>query len=360
MNKRVLIVGVDLSSNGGIASVVKSHYHACKRGGYPLDLDLLKTNHYQDKGIFYEFLILVKSYFQFLGYLVADRHELIHIHTSANRSFFRKSIFLITAKIFGKKVILHLHSSKFYEFFLTEQPILRRYIKWIFSMSDNLVVLCTDWENKIRSAYPTVEVRKIENPVSFEMLPKKKQVLNTKTLKLLFVGFFIKSKGIEDLLELAKRLKENSIDVCISLAGKGELESYIKAEIDEFELDTHINLLGWVSGKTKHNAYLNADVFILPSYKEGMPMSILEAMAYGIPSISTRIAGIPDIIIEGKNGFLLEPGDINGYYEKITMFVSNPGILYKMQNECLKMVKHYTADMIFTKVYKLYEEFLTV
>jgi len=118
----VLIVGADLTSNGGIASVIKSYYKAYKKGKYNYELFLLKTSHYKDRGVFANILLVISAIIKFIKIISTGNIGLVHIHSSAHRSFYRKSIFVILSRIAGKKVILHLHSSDFYSFFLKKSP----------------------------------------------------------------------------------------------------------------------------------------------------------------------------------------------------------------------------------------------
>ena len=113
-------------------------------------------------------MILVKAVISFLIYTLSGKVDLVHIHTSAKRSFLRKSIFVFLALISRRKIILHLHSSDFYGFFLSENPILRRYIKTVLRRADRVIVLCSDWERKLKSAYKLKNVVRIANPTTLD------------------------------------------------------------------------------------------------------------------------------------------------------------------------------------------------
>lgn len=350
--KNVLIIGTDLTSNGGIASVVKSYFYAYEEANYDYKLYLLKTNYYKDKSKLFEILILFKSFFKALYFGLFKKVRIFHIHSSANFSFYRKSIFVILGKTLGKKVILHLHSSQFYDFFLSKNPI----VKLIIPLCDIVVVLCSDWELKLKDKFPKANIIKIENPHEFDVISEKDSA-NNPVFKLLFVGFFIESKGVKDLMELVKRLKKVlKPSIVLQIAGKGELESYILEEIQKENLQEHCQLIGWISGESKKEAFINADAFILPSYKEGMPISILEAMSYGLPIISTDIAGIPDIVTNKKNGFLCQPGDIDAFYKATTALASDTNLREVISKNNIKRVKFNSKENIFAQVNDLYNK----
>lgn len=351
--KNVLIIGTDLTSNGGIASVVKSYFYAHEEGDFNYQLFLLKTNYYKDKGLLFELLILFKSFFKALYFGIFKSVGVFHIHSSAYFSFYRKSIFVILGKILGKKVILHLHSSQFYDFFLVNNQI----VKLIIPLCDTVVVLCSDWEFKLKSKFKKVNIIKIENSHEFDVISEK-IIVNKSVFNLLFVGFFIESKGIKDLMQLVKRCRKFSKpSIVIQIAGKGELEKYILEEIENENLQDHCQVIGWVSGESKKEAFVNADAFILPSYKEGMPISILEAMSYGLPIISTEIAGIPDIVTNKKNGFLCQPGDIDAFFKATTALASDTNLRGLISKNNIERVKFNSKENIFAQVDELYNKF---
>jgi glycosyltransferase involved in cell wall biosynthesis len=359
-NKNILIIGGDLTSNGGIASVIKAYYSVYSKGNYPFKLFLLKTYYYKDKSQLFELLIFAQSIFRFFRLILTERIKLLHIHSSADISFVRKSIFVLFGRILNKKIILHIHSSKFYDFFMSKNKFLVLCIKFILYRCDLVIVLCNDWEQKLKLKYPNAKIQRLANPV---VLPQAiEKIINleiTHKFTFLFVGFFIESKGIKDLLEVSLLVKNNNInDLKIQIAGKGELEGYIKQYVDEHELNAVVELVGWVSGKKKEELYRSADVFVLPSYKEGMPISILEAMSYGLPVLSTNIAGIPDIITNNQNGFMITPGDQKALFERLIYFKDNNRVLDQMRKHNLKIIVDYSDENVFHKMVEIYQKYL--
>jgi glycosyltransferase involved in cell wall biosynthesis len=351
-HKNVLMVGADLTSNGGIASVVKALYEAHSSGGYAYRVYLIKTSFYKDKNAFYEMLIFIKSISLALFLSMTNDVGIFHIHTSAKYSFYRKSFFVLMAKLLKKKVILHIHASEFYSFFLKDSW----FIKYILGMSDSVVVLCSDWKSVLSKMYPNLNIIKIENP--YNLSSSTSPLCHSTScgkIRVVFVGFLIESKGLRDLVDLASYVKSSGrTDVIIQIAGKGELETFVRDSIERMELQGFMDFTGWVSGEDKDNLYRNADLFILPSYREGMPISILEAMAWGLPVISTRIAGTPDVIKDGVNGFLFEPGDINGYYGAICKLADDDSMRMSMCQSNLERVKQNSKENIFTQINELY------
>jgi len=254
-----------------------------------------------------------------------------------------------------KKVIIHLHSSSFYEFFLSGSW----YVSKILSSCDRVVVLCSDWEEKLKVTFPKLDIRRIENPFPGIIHEQDSSLTQRQDIILLFVGFLIENKGIRDIMSIAERIKEESVNnVQIHIAGKGELGTYIINTIKEKGLERYVFFKGWLDKEMKEEAYQNADIFILPSYKEGMPISILEAMSYGLPVLSTKISGIPDLITDGINGYLDSPGDTNGMYKHLDQLLNDPEKRKNMGKKSLERVKLNSEELIFKQVVELYNELL--
>ena len=97
----------------------------------------------------------------------------------------------------------------------------------------------------------------------------------------------------------------------------------MKKRIKELRIEHRIAHVGWVDGEQKREFMKNTILNVLPSYNEGLPMTILETMAYGIPNISTRIASIPEVITDSENGYLITPGDIEALESRLLTLIED-------------------------------------
>ena len=112
--------------------------------------------------------------------------------------------------------------------------------------------------------------------------------------------------------------------------------------------------LGWVSGAEKIDVFNIADIFVLPSYNEGLPISILEAMSYGLPILSTTVGGIPEIVENGVNGFLVEPGDKNALLEFLEVLVLNKTKRLEMGEKSRLVVADHLPNSVESQLKNLY------
>jgi glycosyltransferase involved in cell wall biosynthesis len=203
----------------------------------------------------------------------------------------------------------------------------KKIIEFSLRRSHAIVVLCNDWKEKIEKKFALKNICVINNPIPFdiEQIISWTKKSNLDPARILFLGFLLKSKGIYDIIEIAERFSRSSLSPRFIVCGKGPEEKDFLRKIQDKNVQ-NIKYLGWVSGKKKMDLYQNSDIFLLPSYFEGLPMVLLEAISSGLPIVATRVGGVPEIVVEGENGYLLKPGEIEGFVEKLKVLISDKQI----------------------------------
>jgi glycosyltransferase involved in cell wall biosynthesis len=278
---------------------------------------------------------------------IKDRNVLLHCHMSYKGSFYRKLTFMCIAKMLNHKSIIHLHGSEFKDYYNSSSPVRKKLIIWLIKNVDEFVVLSDSWKEFIYA----ISERKtlvINNYVDIE-----KYDVDRIPGQILFLGAFIKRKGIYDLINALKKV---NTDFHLHLCGAGENED-VQSLIDELGLNDSITNHGWVNAEQKTQLLSECSVFILPSYNEGLPMVIIEAMACEIPIISTPVGGIPEVIIENSTGYLVEPGDVNAMAEKLEYVLGNNDLsLVKKAKEYY--LAHFCSKTVLPKWAALYSRIL--
>ncbi|MBO9571457.1 MAG: glycosyltransferase family 4 protein, partial [Chitinophagaceae bacterium] len=255
---------------------------------------------YSNKSFIRSFLTYIWSFWLLFYKLITDRAiKIVHIHTSSKGSFIRKSFLLIIAKLFGKKTIIHVHASEFHLFY-EKAGILRPYIRYIISKSDVVVCLSEKWRQYFADNFKVKSLAIINN-----VIEKKSGIegpeLAGKVINLLFLGLIGNRKGIFDLIDvLAKYKDEYGNRYRLNIGGNGEIDRLEKS-ISDNGLNATVSYVGWVNGEKKAKLLKDCDIFILPSYNEGLPISILEALVCAKPVISTYVGGIPEVVKPGYN-----------------------------------------------------------
>jgi glycosyltransferase involved in cell wall biosynthesis len=174
--------------------------------------------------------------------------------------------------------------------------------------------------------------------------------------KFLFLGRLGQRKGVYDLLQAADALvnRQHQKDFMFYLAGDGEVEQ-VKQVVQEKRLENNVQVLGWIGEEEKLEWLKKADIMVLPSYNEGLPMSILEAMAAGKIIISGRVGGIPDLVTDGENGFLITPGDVESLQKHLLFVATHPEQMMRMaENNRRKIDEQYNLEKLNAWLFSLY------
>jgi glycosyltransferase involved in cell wall biosynthesis len=166
-------------------------------------------------------------------------------------------------------------------------------------------------------------------------------------------------KGIFDLLQVLKDHKAelfNRIKLFIGGSGQtGQLEKMIEAD----DLGEMVEFKGWVTGREKDRLLQFSDVFVLPSYYEGSPVSVLEAMSYGTPVISTTVGGIPEVVQAGFNGWLHSPGDQGALLDAILFYINEPESLKRHGAHSMQMIEEYYPGSVEPQLASIYSSLLS-
>jgi glycosyltransferase involved in cell wall biosynthesis len=138
------------------------------------------------------------------------------------------------------------------------------------------------------------------------------------------VGRLCEQKGQLLLVEAAQQLAAQGVDFELVLAGDGEIRGAIEALITQYNLQGRVRITGWISGEQVRNEILAARALVLPSFAEGLPVVIMEAMALRRPVISTFVAGIPELVHTREHGWLVPPGDVEGLMHAMQVCLDMP------------------------------------
>ena len=275
--------------------------------------------------------------------------KIVHIHTASYNSFKRSALFLKLAKFFGKKVILHIHGGGFKEYYATN-PI---WIAKILNSSDAIITLSESWEEYYKSITNGPKIFILENIIANPNILDRKE--STKC-NLLFLGKIDQLKGIYDLLEVLYQNKQNFSNKIELHIGGGGVVDKLKELISKYELEDFVYYEGFVSGNKKETLLNECDAYILPSYTEGLPVSILEAMSYGKPILSTPVGGIPEVV--KGNGILFQPGDLSAIRKAIELIATNESRRKEMGLKSKEMIEGYLPANVETKLEKIYTQIL--
>lgn len=295
-----------------------------------------------------------EAFVRFIRLLLKGQVQIVHAHIAMRGSFWRKCIFAMVARRFDVPVIGHIHGSQMKEFIAGQSAFTQQLIRNQLEKFTYTVALSNSWGIYFREFAPKANVVVIPNYVRVPTLSRA--VATRLPVQLLFLGIVGERKGIYDLLEAMVKLNSNGLDARLVIGGNGELE-HCKREISRLGLNGSVELRGWVSGADKAELLQRSDIFVLPSHNEGFPMSILEAMSWGLPVVSTRVGGIPDLVKDGVTGLLRREGDIVGLTEAIASLIGSAPMRQGMgQAGRMRVIEHFSDKVVLPLITRLYEE----
>ena len=347
LSRHIVMTGVYYKNNhpGGISAVVQYW------SKYIEDLQYYPT--FKEGNKITKIYVFVVSFVRLLFKLKGDENvRIVHIHTAAGTDFTRTAIVTNLAKRNGKKVIIHLHASSFKDYYRNSTEKKQKWILSVLNKADLLITLSESWKTYYKSiGVPDERIEVLHNITEF---PIKKNVEKRESIvRLLFLGEIGERKGVFDLLKSIACHKNELKDKIELRIGGNKQEEKIRTVINEGGLDSFVKFLGFVSGEKKIDLLNWANVFILPSYNEGLPISILEAMSYEMPIISTPVGGIQEVV-GNENGLLVTPGDDGQIFNAIKYYIDNYQMISNQGKCSYQKVKTYFPDSVLMHLRDIY------
>lgn len=339
---RVLMTGPSLKATGGISSVLKSYSRTLD------DFHFLPTNsrHGSLAGAF----VLAATLAAFPFCRLAG-YDTVHAHSAMGKSFYRKRIVLTWARLLGFRTIFHCHAGGFRTFAESHN---KAGIKAFLHKCDAVVVLGQVWKEYFSGEMECPNVHILHNMVEPPERPVEPHTPAPGRLNLLFIGKICADKGIYDLL---RALEDNRTAfagrVFLKLAGPGDTDE-LQAYIREHGLGDMARYVGTLYGADKDRELRAADALILPSHFEGLPVVLLEAGTYALPSIATTVGSIPELIADGVSGTLVPPRDTDAMAAAIRRYLDNPSLVESEGREAARRARAYYPEAIAADLSRIY------
>lgn len=338
---------------GGISSVIQSWSE------YFDDLQYYPT--FMETNSLGKIYIFIKTLVCLFVKLLFDKHvKIVHIHTAADHDFWRSEKIVRLALLFNKKIILHSHASRFKDFYAECPDKKKQWIKDTLLSVDILIVLSESWRKWFESiGIPASKIVILHNITPFPSLKQEKPVYKSlgDKINFLFLGEIGFRKGVFDLVNtIINHRSELREKMCLHIGGNKN-EQKLKSMITNGDVSDIIKFEGFICADKKIEQLNWSDVYILPSFNEGLPISILEAMSYGMPIISTPVGGIPEVVDE-TNGVLVTPGNEEEIYMALMKYIENPDTIVFQGNKSTEKVREYLPDKVISNLDSIYKKLI--
>lgn len=306
-DSRVLMIGPSLESKGGMATVEKQLVERLPRLG--VHVEFVPT--YSDANKPIKLAIAAQGYVRFRR--ACPVCDAVHVHMASRGSYERKKCFIRYAERMGKPVVIHLHGGEFGVWFdreLSEQK--RGEVRGLFESAAAVIVLSEEWRDwMVGRGFAVRRLIVMHNGVA---VPPQ-ACTPSRRRNVLFLGRLNENKSPDVLLRAARDALCANPGARLVFGGDGRLERYRELAVS-LGIADKCDFLGWVDGEDKERLFSGAGIYCLPSKHEGMPMSVLEAMAHGVPTVATPVGGVPQVITDGVDGFLV-PVDDEAYLSRL-------------------------------------------
>jgi glycosyltransferase involved in cell wall biosynthesis len=296
-----------------------------------------------------------------LWLLLTQHPRIVYVPISQSwLPFLRDCLFLIPAKLSGRKLIVHLHGGYFGQFYRHSRWPMRAIIRFALGGASIAIVLGETVANIFDGILPRERIRIAPNGIPDCFADHLKRRTHQAAPTLLYLGALDEQKGFLDILRALPEIKKRTGHFQLVLAGAWYSErDKRRAEqiIRDSDLANYVQFVGPVESSRKEDLLASADLFVLPSRNEGQPYAILEALAAGLPVISTSVGCIPETIREGIEGFLVEPRDIDSLADRMDLLIRD-GALRKSMGLAARRryVEKYTYEHFSSRMRAVFAE----
>lgn len=323
----VVIVGPAPGQAGGISSVM-SYLDAETRSNSQFDvifLDTLRKGHWSVA----KFVgVATRSAWIVAKSKIASRQVIFHLNVSTGGSTYRKWFVSRLCRLSLTPYVVHLHGSKYRTFFAESSPLVRRIVVSLFGSAETTIVLGRIWRDYVveELGVDKKRVAIVANGTPAIARVPCEGVDTREKIRVVFSGRISEQKGVPELLQATDRVYEEFQDFELVLMGDSRDESLLS----QARSRPYCVVTGWLAHEDVIRELASSHVFTLPSHDEGLPMAMIEAMSLGMPVIVTTVGAIQDVIEDGREGYLVGPGDIGALSVAIESLVRDGSLREEM------------------------------
>lgn len=349
--KRGLILVVATQAPGGIATVLQGYRDSgfAERQG----LHFLSTHRPGSVGI--RLFSALSAFFHAAILMMRGRVRLLHCHVAAFGSFYRKSVFAELARLFGVPVVWHIHASELGRFLDEQGRVERFWTRRQFALADKTLALSKSMADRLAQIAPRQRLAIVPNAVRIPPSRVFSRRDNDGPV-ILALGLVGPRKGSFDLIVALALLGSAHPHARLILAGNGDLDM-ARELAASMGVAERVELPGWVDGDDKQHLLERATIYALPSHGEGLPMSLLEAMAQGLVVVTTPVGGIPDLVSHRRTGLVVAPGDVVGLAAALSALLGDAAQREKLGQAGREHVaRHFSFPVIIPRLEAVYTE----
>ena len=267
-------------------------------------------------------LFLVLAILRISALAVTGRIALLHINVASRGSAVRKCIIVLLCVLLRTKFVMHLHGAKFDHFYAALPRPAQWVVRWMFRHADRVIVLGIVWQrfvvDTLGLAPARVEIICNGVPASLETPARRNGQIH-----IVFLGRLGDRKGVPELLVALSADRLTGLDWRATLAGDGDIARF-KADAAQRGLATRVAFPGWLDRDDTATLLASADIFVLPSHHEGLPVAVLEALACGLATVATPVGSLPEFLVDQVSVIFVRPGNVAQLTDALERLVKSP------------------------------------
>jgi glycosyltransferase involved in cell wall biosynthesis len=356
---RILHIGpAPTVPDGGIAAYLLGLLASPLREGFDLGVLDVQVPEFFRRHRRWRGLLSIRFAAGLLWRLAWRRPQLVHVHTSEYGGFWEKSLLAALARRAGCPVLLHLHGGSFDHFLKSLEGIQAQRAAASLSRASRVIVLSENWRPLVAHFAPSERIEVLPNAIRWAEFAALERPAAGSSTRLLFLGMVSARKGLDELLQAVLELThEPALEFTLEIVGHEEFTGDWSRYRECFAaagLGNRVRFLGAAYGAEKLAALRRADLFVLPSRSESFGIANLEAMAAGLPVVSTRTGAIPEYIQDGVHGLLVEPGDARGLAAALRTLICDPAARLRMGAAARQASRAYDWEPLAARLGELY------
>ncbi|MBU1006932.1 MAG: glycosyltransferase family 4 protein [Candidatus Omnitrophica bacterium] len=310
------------------------------------------------------------AFWKIYGIICREKPDIIHTHTAKAGTLGRLAgvVYNILRLLrFARNdrtvVLVHtFHGHVLHSYFGRVKSFVFIWIEKILALfTDKIITVSSNLERELSGIFRIAHEKKfsvVELGFELDGLLKMPAKSGTDCINIGIVGRLVPVKNHRMLLRALKRVKGEGCRVKLIVIGDGELRAELEAYARELGIYDIVEFRGWV--KDLREVYGDLDIVVLTSLNEGTPVSLIEAMAAARPVVATRVGGVGDVVSDGKNGYLVKSGDVEGFAEKLSELIKDRDKRLKFGEEGRRSVKdRFSKDRLIKDVKELYNNILS-
>ena len=351
--RSVLMVGTDLGGMGGVRAVVSGYVE----GGLFERYDCVYVTSHRAGSGWVKIFTALKAWVRVAVLLRKLDAPLVHVQTASHASFWRKAVVCLMARAAGRPYIVHLHGGGFSRFYEHEcGRIGRSLIRSTLAHAALVIALSEEWRERLLKICPAARVEVLHNGVRIPDSDRSEPP-GDRNPTLLFLGHLLPDKGIYELVKAFAQIAERFPGARLVLGGVGQADA-VRELAGQLGVSDRVELPGWLGPESKSAALAASTIFLLPSYHEGMPMALLEAMSWGVPVIATPVGGIPQIVKQEINGLLIPPADVAALTKAIERLLQDSTLRVRLGSAArATIVSGFSLEDAMRKLDNIYRRF---